>query len=162
MRLLLASSLLVGSLLALAGCISNQTAAGRAQEAANELNLNSRFGRLEMAAEHVAPAGRTDFIEHRKGWGGKLRIADCDLAGVKITGEDADVFVKVGWYKIDVGELRVTTLRQKWHDFKGEWKLVGEERVEGDVGLIGEKLLDAPPPPRESVQFPTIRLGQAD
>jgi hypothetical protein len=53
-------------------------------------------------------------------------------------------------------------LKQKWHDFKGEWRLVDEQRAEGDIGLIGEPLPSEPTraPSQKPAQFPTIRLGQ--
>jgi hypothetical protein len=148
---------------ALLGCpLGHQSGPARAQEAATDLNVNTRFGRMELAAERVAPTSREAFLARRKAWGGNIRVADYELAGFHMKGEaDAEMLVKVAWYRIDEGDLRVTTLKQKWHDFKGDWRLVDEQRAEGDVGLIGE------PPPSEpakagtkNAQFPTIRLGQ--
>jgi hypothetical protein len=153
--------------LVLLGCpIGHQSAPARAQEAATELNVNSRFGRLELAAEKVAPTAREAFMARRKAWGSTVRVADYELAGVQMKGnDDADLFVKIAWYRIDQGDLRVTLLKQKWHDFKGDWKLVDESRAEGDVGLIGERapaptLNEAQPTKGRSAHFPTIRLGE--
>ena len=131
-----------------------------------DLNVNSRFGRTEIAAEKVAPKGREDYFEHRRGWGGKVRIADTELAGLKMLGDDdAEVSVRVAWYAMNEGELRVTLLKQTWHDFKGDWKFVSEVRADGDVGLIGEKIpvpekpaADSPARPRNA-QFPAVRLS---
>jgi hypothetical protein len=152
--------------LLLAGCpATQQTPPARAQEAATELNLNARFGRMELAAEHVSQDARAAFFDRRKGWGGKVRIADYELAGLRILDKkelDAEVFVKVAWYRIDEGDLHVTTIKQKWHDFKGSWRLVDEQRLDGDVGLLGEYV---PPPPAptapRNAQFPTIHIGNA-
>jgi hypothetical protein len=149
----------------LAGCNTfNQSAAAKVQDAANEMNLNTRFGRMEIAAESISPKAREQFFEHRRGWGGKVRIADYELAGVKITNkdeDDADIFVKVAWFNVSQGELRATTLKQKWHESKGAWMLVGEERLEGDLGLLGESVPIAPAPTeKKPSQFPTIHLGQ--
>ncbi len=147
----------------LAGC-PHQSPAARMQETASDLNLNTRFGRMELAAESVAPKAKEQFFLRRRGWGGKVRIADYELSGMRMAKneEDADVFVKIAWFKVDEGDLHVTTLQQKWHDFKGDWKLVSEERLDGDIGLLGEP---APPPAQPSApkpsQFPTIRLGHA-
>ncbi len=151
----------------LAGCPAmNQSAAARAQETASEMNLNTRFGRMEIAAESISPKAREQFFERRRGWGGKIRIADFELAGLKMLDkheEDADVFVKVAWFKIDEGDLHVTTLKQKWHDSKGSWLLVGEERLDGDLGLLGESVPTAPAPQEKKPQhFPTIHLGQGN
>lgn len=145
----------------LSGCpIGHQPPPVRAQEAANELNVNTRFGRMEMAAEHVAPAERENFFGRRKAWGSAIRVADWELAGLRMHGdEDAETMVKVAWYRMDQGDLRTTTLRQKWHAFKGDWKLVDEARADGDAGLIGDPVPKATSTGARSTQFPTIRLG---
>ena len=146
------------------GCgLAGQSKPAKAQEAALELNLNARFGRMEMAAEHISPKARDGFFERRRAWGGSVRVADYDLTGLKIIGEDdAESYVKIAWYRANEGDLRVTTVKQKWHsDGKGDWKLTDEQRVDGDVGLLGEPPMAptaAATAPRRS-QFPTIYLG---
>lgn len=149
---------------ALGGCPAvHQPPPARAQDAANELNLNARFGRMEMAAEGVSPKAREAFFERRRGWGGNIRIADYELAGLKMQGEeDAEIYVKIAWYRANEGDLRTSTLKQKWHEFKGDWKLVDESRLDGDVGLLGEPApaFSAEPSAPKRTQFPTIRLGQ--
>lgn len=147
--------------IALSGCLGHQSPGARAQEAATELNVNTRFGRMELAAEKVAPSAREAFLQRRKAWGGNVRVADYELAGFRMKGkEDAEMLVKVAWYRIDQGDLRVTLLKQDWHAFKGDWRLVDETRADGDIGLIGE-----PAPPAEApakarpTHFPTVRLG---
>ncbi len=166
MRASLVVALAVSSLVLLGCPVGHQSPPARAQEAATELNLNTRFGRMELAAERVAPTARDAFLARRKAWGANVRVADYELAGFQMKGEsDAEMLVKVAWYRIDQGDLRVTTLKQKWHDFKGDWRLVDESRADGDVGLMGEA---APPsdPSRAAgakrAQFPTIRLGQQE
>lgn len=150
--------------LALAGCPAvHQPPPVRAQEAASELNLNTRFGRMELAAEHVAPKERDSFFARRKDWGGPVRIADYELAGLRMHGEEsADVFVKVAWFRMNEQELRVSTLKQKWQTFGGEWKLVEEARSEGDVGLLGEHVPVRRAEEPKRTQFPTIRLGEQE
>lgn len=150
---------------ALAACPVAPSPQAKLQEAASEMNVNARFGRMEMAVERIAPKEREEWAKHHKGWGGKIRIADSELSGSHMTAEgEADVTVKVAWYRVEDQELRVTTLKQKWKDVNGDWKLVAEGWVEGDVGLLGE----APPPmpaapgtnaPPSRAQFPTIRIG---
>jgi hypothetical protein len=150
------------------GCMGQQSPVARAQEAANELNLNTRFGRMEMATEHVAPDAREAFLARRRTWGANVRVADYEFAGFHMKGDrDAEMFVKVAWYRMDQGDLHTTLLKQKWHDFKGDWKLTDEDRADGDIGLIGEPM---PAPSADAVkasgaartQFPTIRLGQSE
>ena len=143
-------------------CIANQSGAARMQEAAQELNLNTRFGRLELAMEHVSPKDRDAFVARHKMWGSRVRIADSELAGMHLTSkEEAEVTVKVAWYKPNEQELRLTTIRQRYHDDKGEWKLESETRLDGDIGLLGEPIeaVEAPAPVRHA-QFPTIRIGE--
>lgn len=160
MRLRVLSAVSFASL-ALLGCPAvHQTPAARAQEAANDMNVNARFGRMEIASEKVAPKAKDAFFERRRGWGNRVRIADYELAGMKMKGEtDADMFVKVAWYLVDEGDLHVTTVKQSWHDFKGDWKLVEETRTDGDAGLLGETIERVAPKGPRNQQFPTIRLG---
>ena len=151
------------SLLA-AGCaLGGQSKPARAQEAALELNLNARFGRMELAAEHVAPKARDAFFDKRKAWGTSIRVADYDMTGLRMQGEDdCETLVRVAWFRASENDLRTTTLKQKWHDFKGDWKLTDETRLDGDIGLLGEPAPPAaaagPASPRRP-QFPTITLG---
>lgn len=116
---------------------------------------------MELAAEAVSPKGRERFFERRRAWGGKIRIADYELQGVKMKGDDdADIFVRIAWFRVDEGDLRTTLLDQKWHDYKGDWKLDDETRIDGDVGLIGEPVPpSAAPAGPKNAQFPTIHLG---
>jgi hypothetical protein len=144
--------------------LGHQSPPARAQEAAADMNLNARFGRMELAAESVSPKGRERFFERRRAWGSAIRIADYELQGVKMKGDDdAEIFVRIAWFRVNEGDLRSTLLQQKWHDYKGDWKLDDESRLDGDVGLIGEPL---PPPANggpgagpKNAQFPTIHLG---
>ncbi len=170
MRFVLALALSISAVSALSGCgLVGQSKPAMAQEAALELNLNARFGRMEMAAERVSPKAREQFFDRRRAWGGSVRIADYDMTGLKMKGEDdAETFVKIAWYRANEGDLRVTTLKQKWHsDAKGDWKLTEEQRLEGDLGLLGEPpvpvVVVADAAPKRS-QFPTIYLngGGAD
>lgn len=158
MRVLVA----VAAALVLTGCpVNHQSPPARAQEAALECNLNTRFGRMELAAERVAPDARVPFFERRRAWGGRIRVADYEMMGVRMKGDsDAEVFVRFAWYRVDEGDLRVTTVKQKWHDFKGSFQLVDEQREGGDLGLLGEHVPAPPPAPKKNAQFPTIRLGQ--
>jgi hypothetical protein len=148
----------------LLGCpVGHMAPRARAQEAAGELAVNTRFGRMEMAAEHVSPKAREQFFERRRAWGSRIRVADYEMVGLKMQGEtDAEVYLKIAWYEVNSNDLHVTTLKQKWHDFKGSFQLVEEARSDGDIGLLGEPAIAPPPagPPRNT-HFPTIRLGQA-
>jgi hypothetical protein len=144
----------------LVACSPPPGSVARARENAQELNLDARFGRTELALEHVAASAREDFAAHHRGWGSSVRIADIDFERMKPKGKhDVDIFVRVAWYRPEQQELLVTTVKQTWRDTAG-WQLVDEERLEGALGLLGEPVVfQAPPGAREPVQFPTIRLG---
>jgi hypothetical protein len=150
---------------ALSGCaLASQSKPARAQETALELNLNARFGRMELAAEHVAPAARDAFFDKRKGWGTSIRVADYDMTGLRMgkNDEDCETFVRVAWFRAAENDLHTTTLKQKWHDFKGDWKLTEESRIDGDIGLLGEPPVVSVNPTQGSgrrAQFQSITLG---
>src|SRR5579864_869474 len=87
---------------ALAACLAPPGAMARAQEAAQEFNLDARFGRIEMAMDRVAPAARDEFAAHHKAWGTAVRVADIELAGMHAHGEhEVEVIVRVAWYRPD-------------------------------------------------------------
>lgn len=155
----------------LSGCaiVAPMSAQARAQETATELNTHSRFGRMELATEHVDPAQREAFLGRHKSWGNAIRVADYEMAGFKMKGDnDAETLVRVSWYRVENGDLRNTLIKQSWKQVKGDWRLVEEVRAEGDAGLIGDPTPppvvdpDAPATPPAKKHFPTIRLGSTE
>jgi hypothetical protein len=136
----------------------------KAQETTQEFNSDMRFGRNETLLDRVAPSARSDFAAHHRAWGSDVRIAELEVAGIRPKGDhDVEVLVHVAWYRPDQQDLRSTTVRQRWHDQNG-WQLVAEERIEGDLGLLGERVVfERPAQPAAPAQFPTVRLsGTAD
>ncbi|HXX68029.1 MAG TPA: hypothetical protein VEK07_12635 [Polyangiaceae bacterium] len=153
---------LVPAALLLLGCSALPNPMARAQEAAQEFNTDTRYGRNEIAIERVAPAVHDAFLSHHRAWGSKVQIADVELEGLhRKSDHEAEVTVRVNWYRPEEQELRTTTLKQIWRDQNG-WKLAGEERLEGDIGLLGEAVVfQAPEEPKSTRQFPTVRLQGA-
>lgn len=145
------------------GC-AGQSRPARMHEAASELNLNARFGRMELASEHVAPEAREAFFKRRAVWGGRVRIVDSELVGVRFEKDDsARATVHVAWQPVDDGDLRVTTVNQLYKDKRNGWLLVSEEVASGDDGLFGGKAgapKNVPKAAPRKTQFDTIRLGQ--
>jgi hypothetical protein len=136
-----------------------------AREAANDLNLNSRFDRTQMVVDRVAAKDRAEYMHTHHAWGGEVRVTDAEVAGFKMVNpNEAEVHVHVSWFFLGEGELKSTVLKQRFEDDKkGNFLLVSEERTEGDIGLLGEHFERVaappemlPPPP----QFPTVRIGQ--
>lgn len=131
---------LVAGLIALAGCFSPPNAAQRLSDAAVEMNTATRFGRMDIAMEHVGAAARADFAERHAAWGGGVRVVDLELGGFELTQRDeAEVLVSVAWQRPDESTLRVTRIAQRWRDDRGRWQLIEEERKDGDAGLLGER-----------------------
>jgi hypothetical protein len=155
-----AAILVFSMALPLTGCIGAATGMARAQETVQEFNAATRYGRSDMALEHVAAAERDAFAAHHRAWGNGVRIADIEVAGIRPKPErDAEAIVRVAWYRPEQQELRSTTLKQGWRDENG-WRLVSEERLEGDIGLLSETVVyESPLEPRGPSHFPTIRLG---
>jgi hypothetical protein len=146
-----------------AACASPVNDVQRGRQAAQDFNQDARIGRADTALERVAPALRDDFAAHHKGWGSDIRIADMEVAGVKAHGpHELDVMVRFSWFRVVEQELRVTTLKQAWREHDG-WELVGEERLDGAVGLLGEAVPAeaAPAEPHPPAHFPTVRIGSA-
>lgn len=149
----------------LAACALPPTGVQRAQQTAQDFNLDSRFGRDDLALSRVDPKVRDEYAEHHKAWGAGIRIADIEMAGFKPHGDtDVEVFVRVAWYRMDQQELRTTTLKQAWHSASEDWLLVSEQRADGDPGLLGDPVVvETPPGPRPNPQFPTVQLsGSSD
>ena len=59
-----------------------------------------------------------------------------------MTETEAVIIVGFGWYRPAEGTLRTTMVRQTWRNDKGTgpWFLADEERVSGDLGLLGESV----------------------
>ena len=131
--------------------------AERASEAARELNVAARFGRLDRAAELTAADWRAKFVESRKEWGTNVRVYDVELAGfVMPERARADVEVDYSWARADEGTMRSTRVAQIWKDSGQGFRMVDERRIAGDAGLLGEPAPRARAlPERRDVQFAT-------
>lgn len=140
-------------------CLAPQGPASRATDAARELNLAARFGRMDVAVGRTAAGARSSFLERRAEWGKNVRVLDVELAGMAMKNpQNALFYVDVAWVRMDEGALRTTRVAQTWRDVDSGWQLVREQRVAGDLGLFGEHVESARPAHRD-VQFPskTIR-----
>jgi len=149
--------------LASAACSGAPMGAAKAQEVAHDFNLNTRFGRMELAAESIDPKMRESILQARRKWGGDVRLADMELMGMRSldkSHDDVDVSVRIAWYRPNEGELKTTVLSQRWHGTRGDYKLTEERRVDGDVGLLGESTASQAPSAEEAppAHFPTVRL----
>ncbi|HNS98625.1 MAG TPA: hypothetical protein PKL73_16850 [Polyangiaceae bacterium] len=148
----------VGLLLLAVGCMG-QTKMAKLQEAASDLNMATRFGRMDVATERVSPKDLEGFARRHAAWGGSIRIVDVEYRGIQIVDDNtAVVFVAVGWQQPDDPNLRVTQLAQQWEYGQGGWKLKDETRNAGDVGLLGETTEYLRPESRPDVHYPSITI----
>ena len=125
--------------LVFAGCLAPRAASERAIDAARELNLAARFGRMDVALGLTAQSVRDSFLEHRATWGRNVRVLDVELGSFSMPNSDhAAVEVDYSWSRANESQLRTTRVAQDWRDNGGGFKLVRERRIAGDLGLFGE------------------------
>jgi hypothetical protein len=122
----------------LAGCIAPPSSAQRLTDAAYEMNVAARFGRMDIAAEHVGVTVRDEFAKRHQAWGRAVRIVDVEFGGVSLTKEGAEVQVVVTWQRPEDPIIRVTNVTQRWTDVRGSWRLMSEDE-KGDLGLFGAR-----------------------
>lgn len=142
----------------LTACVGGYSATEKVQEAAQNLNMATRLGRMDIALEGVSAEAKADFAKRHAGWGQEIRIVDYEFQGLMMRDkETAEVFIMVAWHRVDEAVMRTTSLVQRWKDFRGTWLLVEEERAGGDVGLLGENTVVVRPP-RRDVQFESVTI----
>jgi len=145
---------------AFSACLVPPPASERATDAARELNIAARFGRIDIAAGRASEGARAEFIRKRSAWGGEVRVVDVELAGLTMPDSDHAVFqVDYAWMRMDEGTLRSTRVAQHWSSTNGAWALEREQRVAGDVGLFGEHVEVLRPAQRDA-QFATKTIRE--
>lgn len=136
MRCVPSCVLLVG--LGLSGCVAPPSSTARLAESAYDLNEAARFGRMDIALEHVRDTARDDFSRKHARWGKAVRIVDYEVASVTVRKDgDADVTLTINWQRPDETSMRSTELSQRWTDKRGTWWMITEEERGGDPGLLG-------------------------
>lgn len=154
---MLLGQMLLGLVLLGAACVP-PTPAQKASDAARELNMAARWGRMDEAMNRAAPPDRAEFMKKRAGWHGDVRIVETELAGMNmLDATHATVQVDVSWTFADDPTLRVTRLSQDWSDADGKWVMVAEEQISGEVGLFGEEVARVPTQPNKHFPSRTIR-----
>jgi hypothetical protein len=133
----------------------SQVPAREVSDVARDLNIATRFGRMDLAAEHTSEKHRREFLESRASWGLEVRVVDLEVTQLDVPdAETAEVVVEVSWVRVDENLLRSTRIRQSWQNPGGGWQLSGEERIAGDFGLLGEDVTVLRPELRDA-HFPT-------
>src|SRR5580704_5653736 len=84
----------------IAACPAPTSSLARAQQTVQEFNLDTRFGGGDLVFERVAADARGEYVLHHRGWGGIVRVADVELAGMTPKGEhEINVLVRIAWYR---------------------------------------------------------------
>jgi hypothetical protein len=101
-------------------------------EAVRSYNDGVRWERFEIAAVHVPPAQRSQFIDDADARAKDVKITDYDVVKVDQKGDKiARVQVKLSWYKDSEGTLHETHALQTWERHGRAWVMVDESRVRG-------------------------------
>jgi hypothetical protein len=128
----------------------------RLNGAASDLNVATRFGRMDIAAGNVAADSRADFGRRHKAWGRDVRVLDVELEGVQILPDGgAEVDVTISWHRVDETVIRTTAVAQRWVQDTNDWKLVDETIAGGSPGLFpakAKKKIDKPASEKEALR----------
>lgn len=134
-----ASVLVLVLALGLPACVLPPSSSQRLAESAYDLNTAARFGRMDVALEHVKDTARDEFTRRHAGWGRAVRVVDYEFGGVGTRKDgDADIIVTVNWQRPDEITMRTTDIAQRWTEKRGSWYLMTEEERGGDRGLLAE------------------------
>ncbi|MEZ4442965.1 MAG: hypothetical protein R3B72_27970 [Polyangiaceae bacterium] len=124
-------------LVSLPACFAPPGPMERLNMSAYDLNTATRFGRMDVALEHVAQDAQVDFMARHAKWGRGIRVVDVELSGLRILASDqAEVTLTVTWHRIDESLIRASAITQMWKNDKNGWKLGEELRVSGSPGIF--------------------------
>lgn len=126
-------------MLSTSGCIfQNLSPTRQLTDQVYALNDETRWARVDLATERVAPAYRETFLMAHRMWGHDIQIADSDTTHVHISDDmqTATSLVTISWYGRSTLDLRATVLRQHWAFTGGGFALDEETVVGGDADLL--------------------------
>lgn len=126
---------------ALCGCFASNTSPTRKiTDSVQNLNENTRWGRIGDAALLVEPSYRDTFVSAHQAWGSDIQLADTEIVHLQIApdNEQASAIVTYSWYAMDTMTLHVTTIRQHWAARSGSFALTSESVIKGDPRLLAQ------------------------
>lgn len=153
--------------LALAACGGSTQNSLRARDSIREFNTQTRFGRIELAAQNVAPEYQAEYAEHRRQWNSLYHVTDVSLTEMHELPIKKDEPARIraraqfAWYRGDVGEVDGTAVEQTWTSRGNAYFLTEEHVVGGNPALFDPTPRQILRPPAESKQFPTLPLTGA-
>jgi hypothetical protein len=114
-------------------CALYQTRGDKLKEAVFYFNEGVRWGRLDDVLGRLDPKFEEHFLEMHKDFGTLIKVENCEVVNSKYDKEkgEAEVGIKITWYRIDEMVLRQTVILQKWEDKSVHWTLVSEEYKSG-------------------------------
>lgn len=121
-----------------AGCMfQSLTPAARFKEEVTGMNDESRWNRIDLAQQRVAPKYQSQFVAARAKWGKRVQLADLDLVNMQM-GEagKAMSIITLSWYDMDDMTLRSSVIRQQWESTVTRFALVSETVIEGDESIF--------------------------
>ena len=120
------------ALLMLAACHAPK-AGDTLAESVRDYNEGVRWERYQMAAVHVPPAERGEFLDSSDERAKDLRITDYEIVQMEQTSDQtAKVQIKVSWYLDSEQKLRETSAVQTWERHGKTWWVVDEKRLRGE------------------------------
>ncbi len=125
--------------LLLAGCmLQNVAPTERLGDAVNGITDETRWGRVDLAAQRVDPRFRAHFSASHTRWGRQIQIADAEVTQMTLAddGNSAVSVVAVSWYQLDAMDLRLSVVEQRWKRNGNEFVLSRERIVDGDNTLL--------------------------
>jgi hypothetical protein len=93
------------------------------QQAAALHHIDLRWGRLENAAQRVAPELRGPFLTSWATRLGAIELQDIEVTGMVVdeSGSSADVIVTLTWVERDTMSVRTSVIPEKWTRVDGTW-----------------------------------------
>jgi hypothetical protein len=118
---------------ALAGCGAlAPKPAENLTDSVRNYNDGVRWERFAVAAIHVPPKQRAQFVDECDERANDLKITDYEVVKVdRKTSDEARVQVKLSWYKNSEGTLHETHALQTWERKGRDWLIVDEARLRG-------------------------------
>ena len=101
-------------------------------DAVRSYNDGVRWERFEIAAVHIPPKQRSQFVDDADERAHDIKVTYYDVVKVEPRGsKEARVQIKMSWYKESEGTLHETQAMQTWEKHGKGWLLVDEARVRG-------------------------------
>lgn len=129
--LILALSILV---LLPAACTHYEGPGDKLRRAVTDYNEGIRWQYWKLAAAHIRPEERAEFLARKEGQGSRMHVTDFEVRDVTHDSEKDEAFVIVDftWHRYPSLTIHRTRVRQKWDYGSGQWFLDSQEEVKAE------------------------------